>query len=84
MPVAYIVRITDTLQYIPKAFFFPNKTTEDYLQQAIGDIIAIIKYPPKTLPFLSYSNATTKSINQIAQIFREVQLSLTCKFYHFL
>ena len=54
IPATGIVRITDTLQYIPKAFVFPKTTTEDYLQQAIGDIIAIMKNPPKTLPFLSY------------------------------
>ena len=52
-----IVRITYTLKYIPKAFVFLKTTTEDYLQQAIGDIIAIIKDPPKTLPFLSYGDA---------------------------
>ena len=34
-----IVRITDTLQYILKAFYFPKTTIENYLQQAIGDII---------------------------------------------
>ena len=31
MPTIVIVRITDTLQYIPKAFAFPKTTTEDYL-----------------------------------------------------
>ena len=31
-----IVRIADTLQYIPKEFAFPKTTTGDYLQQAIG------------------------------------------------
>ena len=36
MPSNCIVRITDTLQYIPKAFYFPKTTTEDYLQQLIG------------------------------------------------
>ena len=41
MPETVIVGINDTLQYIPKAFSFPNTTTEDYLQQGIGGIIAI-------------------------------------------
>ena len=49
MPATGIVRITDTLQYIPKAFSFPKTTTEDDLKQAIGDIITIIKDLPKTL-----------------------------------
>ena len=52
MPVTGIERITDTLQYIPKAFAFPKSTAEDYLQRAIGDIIAIMNNPPKTPPFL--------------------------------
>ena len=42
IPTTGIVRITYTLQYIPKAFSFPKTTTEDSLQQAIEDIIAII------------------------------------------
>ena len=33
MPTTDIVRITDTLQYIPKAFVLPETTTEYYLQQ---------------------------------------------------
>ena len=62
-----IVRITGTLRYIPKAFAFPKTTTEDYLQQAIGDIIEITKYPLKTLPFFSYGDAKIM-INHIAHI----------------
>ena len=60
MPVTGIVLITDIFQYIPKAFYFPKTTTEDYLQQEIGDIISIMKDPPKTLPFLYYGDAKTK------------------------
>ena len=44
-----IVRITDTLKYTPKAFAFPKTTTEGYPQQAIVDIISIMKYPLKTI-----------------------------------
>ena len=53
-----IVIITDTLQYILKTFDSPWTTTEDYLKQAIGDIISIIKYRLKKLPFLSYGDKT--------------------------
>ena len=42
MPATEILRIHDTLKYILKAFAFPKTTTEDYLQQAIGDIISIM------------------------------------------
>ena len=54
MPTTDIVRITDTLQYILKEFALPKTTKEDYLQQAIGEIIAIMKDSPKTLPYLYY------------------------------
>ena len=39
MPKTGIVLITDTLQYIPKAFDFPKTTTEYDLQHAIVYII---------------------------------------------
>ena len=68
MPATGIVIITYTLQYIPKAFSFPQEPTEDFLQHAIGDIIAIMKDTPKTLPFLSYGDATKNAINNIFHI----------------
>ena len=68
LPENSTVRIIDTLQHIPKAFAFLKTTIDNYLQQEIGDIISIIKYPPKTPRFLSYDDATKNSINQIAQI----------------
>ena len=67
MPATGKVRITDTLQYTPKAFDFPKTTKDYYLQQFIAHILAIIKEPLKTLPFLSYGDAK-KAINQIAHI----------------
>ena len=47
MPATVIEIITDTLQYIPKEFSLPKTTTQNYIQQNIGDIIAIMKNPPK-------------------------------------
>ena len=67
-----IVRITYTLQYIPKAFTVTKTTTEDYLQQAIGDIISIMKKKLKTLPFLSYGDATKYAIHKIAYILQRI------------
>ena len=61
-----IVRITDTLQYTLKAFSSPKTTTEDYLQQEIGDIIAVMKDPLKIIPFFPYGDATQNAINQIS------------------
>ena len=66
MTATGIVRITDKLKYTPKASASPKTTTEDYLQQEIGYIIEIMKDNLKTLPFLSYGDATKNSINHIA------------------
>ena len=68
MPATDVVIITDTLQYIPKAFSFSKTTTEYNLRQSIGEIIAIMKDPPKTLPFFSCGDATKNTINQIVDI----------------
>ena len=68
IPKTGIVRITDTLQYIPKSFASPKTTTEDYLQQDVSNILAIIQEPPNALPFISYVYATNNVINQIARI----------------
>ena len=82
MPVTGIVSIIDTLQYIPKSFAYPKITTEDYIQQSVRYIIAILKDPPKTLPFFSYGNATKNAINCIAHILKRsaarpgIQMSL--------
>ena len=48
MPATGILRIINTLQYIPKAFSFPKKPQDVILQQAIEDIIAIMKNPEDT------------------------------------
>ena len=45
MPATDIVRITDKLQYIMKEFAFPKTTIEIYLQQAIVDIIEVLRDP---------------------------------------
>ena len=68
MPANVIVRITDTLQYTPKAFAFPKTTTKKDIQQTIGDMIAIMKYQSKTPPFLSYGDTTKSVINKISHI----------------
>ena len=68
MPVTVILRITYTLQYIPKEFAFLTTTTKDYLQQAIGDTISIMKEPPNKLLLFYYLDATKNAINHIAHI----------------
>ena len=57
MQVTGIIIIIDTFQNIPKEFSFPKIPSEDFLQQAIGDIIAIMNNPLKTPTLLSYGDA---------------------------
>ena len=79
MPATSIVRITDTLQYTPKAFASPN--TEDFLQQAIRDIIAITKKPPNTLPFFSFGDTTKMRSIRFPTSCTEAYLNHVNKFY---
>ena len=51
-PATGSVRYTDTFQFVPATFKFPETTTEDYLRQSVGDILDLLKDSPKTLPFL--------------------------------
>ena len=68
MPAKDYVRYTDTLQFIPSTFKFPETTAEDYLRQSVGDILDLIRDPPKTLPFIAYGDDTKNAIKK----------SLTC------
>ena len=53
MPAIGSVLYTDTLQFIPATFKSPETTTEDYLRQYVGDILALLRDLPKKLPFPS-------------------------------
>ena len=68
-----IVCITDTLKYIPKSFDLIKTKTEDYLRQAIGNILAITQDPPKTLHLLSYGYETNNAISQITHSLKRVK-----------
>ena len=80
MPATGIIRITDRLMHIPKVFAFQEKTTEYYLKKAIGDKISIIKDPQKTLPFLSYNDATKFLTNYIDHILQRSTAQPRLKF----
>ena len=82
MPATGIVWIIETLQYIPKPFYFLKTTTKYYLQQAIEYIIAIMKDPQRH--FLS----CTMEIQQKKSIIfptsgKEAHLSPACKIFHY-
>ena len=68
MPTTVSVRYTDTLQFIPATFKFPETTAEDYLRQSVGYILDLLQDPPKTLIFLAYGDDTKNAITKIAHI----------------
>ena len=83
MPVTGIVRITYTLQYILKVFDIPTTTTENYLQQAIGDIIEIMKHPRRH--FFSCIMVIQEKMRSLRfpKSCKEAHLSHAYKFYHY-
>ena len=70
MPATGSVRYTDTLKFIPATFKSLKTTAEDYLRQSVVDMIASLQDPPKTLPFLTYGDATKTSVTKIAHLLK--------------
>jgi hypothetical protein len=68
MPTTSKVRDVDTVEFFPETIPFPSISTEDYLKQAAGDILTILRNPPAALPSLSYGDATKNALVQIAQL----------------
>ena len=71
IPATGSFRYTDTLQFIPSTFKFPETTAEEYLRQSVGDILALLQDPPKTLTFLAYGNDTKNAITKIAHLLQQ-------------
>ena len=42
--------------------------TEDYLQQSIGEILAILIKPKNQLPFSTYEDTTTSAVESISKL----------------
>ena len=51
---------------------YPKNTNEDYLQQAVSDILPIIQEPPDTLLALSYGDATKNAIYKRSHILHKI------------
>jgi hypothetical protein len=66
------VRDVDTLEFFPKQFPFPAVTTEDYLKQAVADILSLLKNQSSALPSLEYDAATENVLVQIATLLGRV------------
>ena len=60
-------KVCDTVEFLPHKIPFPKVTVEDYLCQAVTDIVSLLKVPPaSTLPTLQYGNSTLNAFRQIA------------------
>ena len=47
---------------------FPQVKVEDYLRQAVTDVVSLLKNPPaSTYPTLQYGNSTLNAFRQIAE-----------------
>ena len=64
-------KYTDTVTFLPHSIPIPTITMEDYLLQAVDDIISILKSPsPTILPTLKKGNATRNAILEIATMLK--------------
>ena len=68
VPATHSTRIADTVAFIPTVVPIPSTSTEDYLRQSVGDIIALLNDPKPTIPALSFGNDTQNAIKQIATL----------------
>jgi hypothetical protein len=68
MPTTSRVWDVDTVKFCPATIPFPTISTEDYLKQAAGDILTILRNPPTNLPYLAYGDATTNALVQITKL----------------
>ena len=59
---------TDTVEFIPYLTPIPKTSTEDHLNQAVSDILAILQQQQKALPFRSSGDGTLNAIEQIAKL----------------
>ena len=61
--------VSDTVQVIEDNIPVPITSIDEYLKQAVDDILQILKKPQKSkLPFLQYGNDTNTAITQIAEL----------------
>ena len=62
MPDTSSLRNVDTLTFFPDAIPHPKMETEDYVQQSVGNILAIPSKPKTQLPFLTCGDTTESTV----------------------
>ena len=69
-PDTKATRDADTVEFFPQDIPFPKTTSEDYLLQSASDILAILKSPPTSLPYLHYGDATKNALVQLSHLIK--------------
>ena len=68
IPKTSSVRNVNTLTLFPDATPFTKMERKQYLQQSVGDTLAILSKPKTQLPFLPYGDTTTSAVEPIANL----------------
>ena len=61
-------RITDMVEFFPHSIPLPETSNADYLKQAADNILAILKEPKPTLPFLNSGETMHSAVEQTATL----------------
>ena len=70
MPATSSVCNVETITFFLAVIPFPKLETEYYLQQSVGDILAILRKPKTQLPFLTYGDTTTSAVESIDKLLK--------------
>ena len=68
IPATSSVPNVDTLTLFPAAIQYPKIETEDYLQQSVGVILAILSNPKTQIPFLTYGETAASTVESISKL----------------
>ena len=63
--------ITDTVKYIPHKIPVPATSLNDYLDQAVSDILDILQNPPDNLPSIQAGCKTKQAVRDVAIALRQ-------------
>ena len=63
--------VTDTVSFLPHKIPVPSMGLNDYLHQALDDILELLKNPPSNLPSIAAGCTTKQAVRDIAEILKQ-------------
>ena len=64
-------RVTDTVTFLPhKDIIVPKTTPDEFIKQALQNILTIVKLPQKKLPYLQAGSDTHEALKAVDDIFK--------------